>query len=129
MPVSVAAAVAHPVSAAATAARVAVGMLAKWSAPEVRGGRAACVIGACSWPSMQAREVVEVTGGEPPIEGGRGGVVAPLEGGQPGLDVRSLAASVAITRPQCPRRRSPDGDRDGRPAHHDRDGRPATKGP
>src|SRR5450756_2038746 len=66
MPVSVAAAVAHPVSPAATAARVAVGMLAKWSAPEVRGGRAASVIGACSWPSMQAREVVEVTGGEPP---------------------------------------------------------------
>src|SRR5664279_730845 len=51
MPVSVAAAVAHPVSPAATAARVAVGMLAKWSAL-VRGGRAACVIGAWGWPQM-----------------------------------------------------------------------------
>jgi len=35
---------------------------------------------------MLAREVVEVAGGEPPVEGGRGGVVAPLEGGQTGLD-------------------------------------------
>src|SRR5450759_4134905 len=53
---------------------------------------------------MQAREVVEITGGEPPIEGGRGGVVAPPESGQPGLDLRSLAAIVAISRPRCPRR-------------------------
>src|SRR5450756_209702 len=101
MPVSVAAAVAHPVSAAATAARVAVGMLAKWSAPEVRGGRAASVIGACSWPSMQAREVVEVTGGEPPIEGGRGGVVAPLEGGEPGLDC-ARGQRLRNQLPRCP---------------------------
>jgi len=35
---------------------------------------------------MLAREVVEVAGGEPPVEGGRGDVVAPLEGGQTGLD-------------------------------------------
>jgi hypothetical protein len=51
---------------------------------------------------MRATEVVKVTGGEPPVEGGRGGVVAPLEGDQTGLDcargqrlARELAAPGA----------------------------------
>src|SRR5660398_276730 len=54
---------------------------------------------------MRATEVVKVTGGEPPVEGGRGGVVAPLEGGQTGLDcargqrlARELAACAIEAR-------------------------------
>src|SRR5660398_186968 len=53
---------------------------------------------------MRATEVVKVTGGEPPVEGGRGGVVAPLEGGQTGLDCAPGAASSLASR--CPRAQS-----------------------
>src|SRR5664280_3173070 len=49
----------------------------KRSAPEVCGGRAACVIGAYSWPSMQAREVVaarSAPAGAPDCDRGAAGV-------------------------------------------------------
>src|SRR5664279_2521827 len=50
---------------------------------------------------MRAREVVEVAGGEPPVEGGRGDVVAPLEGGQTGLDC-AREQRLRNQPPRCP---------------------------
>jgi hypothetical protein len=89
---------------------------------------------------MRAREVVEVAGGEPPVEDGRGGVVALHAGGQTGLDcARWLVGGDCGNQP-------PAGAPAGAPvvivvllvsatrrttehcAHHDRDGAPATKG-
>src|SRR5664280_1603291 len=55
---------------------------------------------------MGAREVVEVAGGEPPVESGRGGVVEPLEGGEPGLDCargQRLRNQPPAVPPRCPR--------------------------
>src|SRR5674536_377494 len=54
---------------------------------------------------MGAREVVEVAGGEPPVESGRGGVVEPLEGGEPGLDCargQRLRNQPPAVPPRCP---------------------------
>src|SRR5664280_2511434 len=49
---------------------------------------------------MRASAVVEVGGGKPPVESGRG-VVAPLEGGQTGLDC-ARGQRLRSQPPRCP---------------------------
>src|SRR5664279_778486 len=49
---------------------------------------------------MRASAVVEVGGGKPPVEGGRG-VVAPLEGGQTGLHC-ARGQRLRSQPPRCP---------------------------
>jgi hypothetical protein len=93
------------------------------------------VIGACSWPSMRAREVVEV-GGVNLQSMVVGGVVAPLEGRPNGPRLCSLAATKASAARSAPAAAPvvivvPLVSATRRPtvlhAHHDRDGRPATR--
>jgi hypothetical protein len=50
---------------------------------------------------MRAREVVKVGGGEPPVEGGRGGVVAPLEGSER-ASMALVGGDCGISRPPVP---------------------------